>query len=265
MAKREELGLNNRKSTSGGGQPPVSVVRKKMLSVRSAEGKSYYEVVHRALREAIIRGILPIGKTLVTVSLAQEMGVSRTPVRDALSRLEALGLVRRDGRSYAVIGLTPEDVDQIAFVRRLLESTAAELAATRISGSEIAFLQSLATGMYQAVEGGDPGTYRSLHRSFHAQIVSCARNVYLARTLDSIMDFVDLVWEATIPTQQQHVLGEAQHRQIIDALRAHDARAASQAVAGHIEKGMRLIKLALERKQAGRTDLRGVMEIVTGG
>ena len=184
MAKREELGLNNRKSTSGGGQPPVSVVRKKMLSVRSAEGKSYYEVVHRALREAIIRGILPIGKTLVTVSLAQEMGVSRTPVRDALSRLEALGLVRRDGRSYAVIGLTPEDVDQIAFVRRLLESTAAELAATRISGSEIAFLQSLATGMYQAVEGGDPGTYRSLHRSFHAQIVSCARNVYLARTLD---------------------------------------------------------------------------------
>lgn len=218
-----------------------------------------YESVYETLRRAIVRGIVPTGQRLVVSALALEMGVSRTPVRDALSRLETMGLVRRNGRSYGVVGLSPGDVDDIMVVRSVLEGTAAALAAARITQIEIEQLRALARDLDGAGLRGDTDKYRALHRTFHAQVTACSQNVYLQRTLASLMDFIDLVWEATSPTRERFTRAQEQHKEIVHALASRDPEKTRRVVVNHVKSGMGLIRQALERNQSAKPDLRQVM------
>jgi DNA-binding GntR family transcriptional regulator len=218
-----------------------------------------YESVYETLRRAIVRGIVPTGQRLVVSSLALEMGVSRTPVRDALSRLETMGLVRRTGRSYGVVGLTATDVDDLTVVRSALEGMAAALAAARITEAEIERLRQLAGALDDASLRGATDKYRSLHRAFHAHVTACSRNVYLQRTLASLMDFIDLVWEATSPNRERLTRAQEQHKDIVRALARRDSARARRVLVDHVNSGMGLIREALEQKQSTTPDLRQVM------
>lgn len=223
-----------------------------------ARPANLYESVYETLRRAIARGIVPAGRQLVVSRLALEMDVSRTPVRDALSRLEALGLVRRHGRSYAVVGLTPGDIDEMAIVRCALEGTAAALAAERIKLREIQRLRTLARELDDAGMRSDVESYRRLHGTFHAQVVACSRNVYLQRSLGALMNFIDLAWEATSPSRERLNRARQQHREIVRALAGRDPEKARRVVGDHVMIGMGLISRAL-RQQSVKSDLRYVM------
>ena len=233
--------------------------RDTLRGLESPTQTNLYESVYETLRRAIVRGIVPTGQRLIVTTLAVEMGVSRTPVRDALSRLETMGLVRRTGRSYAVAGLSPADVEDIMVVRSALEGMAAALAAPRITDVEIDQLRELAQALDDAGLRGDTDKYRSLHRAFHAQVTACSRNVYLQRTLASLMDFIDLVWEATSPNRERFTRAREQHGEIVRALAHRDPARARRALVDHVKSSMGLIRIALERKQSTTPDLRQVL------
>lgn len=220
--------------------------------------RNLYESVFQTLKQAVVRGIVPSGQRLVVSGLARQLGVSRTPVRDALSRLEALGLVRREGGSYAVTGLAPSDVDQIAVARVAIEGTAAALAAARVTGEEIELLRQLARDLDGAVFDDDVDRYRRLHREFHEKVVVFSHNVYLQRTLQSLKDFIEPVWEATAPSRERLNKAREQHGEIVGAIERRDPEATQRVVAHHIRSGMGLIKRALE-EESTKLDLRRVL------
>jgi DNA-binding GntR family transcriptional regulator len=174
--------------------------------------------------------------------------------------LGALGLVRRDGRQFAVIGFAPADVDRIAFVRVALEGAAADMAARAIEPKEIARLVTLVGKMDDAASKLDADTYRSLHRQFHRLIVQSADNPYLERAFESLMDLVDLVWESSAPGSARYTKAQTEHRKIIHRLKRRNPTEARRAMVHHIKSGMNLIRESLERKEGRRRNLRTLVE-----
>lgn len=221
-----------------------------------------YDVVFEALRRAIIRGVLPIGNHLVASAAARQMGVSRTPVREALSRLEGVGLVHRTGRTYAVIGVGPAEVDQICFVRAILEASGAALAAEHVTHAEIDHLETLVHSMSKGIRAHEGETYRVLHRQFHRQIMVSARNMYLTQTLEPLMDLVDVLWEAASPDAARYERAQREHAGLLEALKRKEPALARQLMDAHVGWGMSLIRASLERKEAARVDLRALVETV---
>ena len=229
-------------------------------------GGRRYELAYEALRRAIIRGIFPIGSRLVASTLARDLGFSRTPVRDALSRLATLGLVRRAGKTYAVVGLTSKDVDNIAAVRAVLEGAAAGLAAKEVTPADLKVLKGLLGEMDRAVEHEDSNVYRTYHRRFHFRIVASTGNPYFERSLEPLMDLVDLAWEASSPDMPRYELAQEQHREIVRALTRRDSKAARLSMIIHINTGMRKVSEALEGRSEGLS-LREIVEeaLIAGG
>src|SRR3954447_12906692 len=115
---------------------------------RTAQSSSLVESVYEALLERIVSGDLPSGTIVSELALAQELGVSRTPVHDAVRQLAKDGLVVREGRRLArVAGFSPDDVYEIFELRKFLEGPAAELAAGRMDRRHCAPLRAAADAL----------------------------------------------------------------------------------------------------------------------
>src|SRR5438552_8520439 len=110
--------------------------------MRAGDGLPMSERAYRELRNRIISGDLPPGTRLVEAQVASETGVSRTPVREALKRIAAEGLVSRDGLGGLIVyAASPDEVEQLYLVREVLDGLAARLAAHRVSPDEFAKLE----------------------------------------------------------------------------------------------------------------------------
>ena len=196
------------------------------------------ETVYLALRGRILSGELSADTTLREQALAEELGVSRTPVREALRRLDEAGLVTFiPNRGATVVGWTIEQVRETYFVRAGLESRAAALAATRITPDELDSLAALIDAMEPLVTAvDDPGMAElgRLNAEFHRTVVAAARSPQLM-TLTVSVGRVPLMAAAF---RRQGAVYRArsnhQHRDILTALRTGDTIWAEVAMRSHI-------------------------------
>ena len=161
---------------------------------RIQRGPSLAMQVHDALLEQIATGRLEPGERLVIERLADELGVSPTPVREAVARLVQEGLTTEapNGR-LQVVALTEEYVRDTFLVRSALEGLGAELAAPRISESDLAALQALMADITAALAEGDYEVYVRTDAGLHRLIVEAANNMVLSNELQSLQPHIDLI------------------------------------------------------------------------
>ncbi|HTZ30297.1 MAG TPA: GntR family transcriptional regulator [Streptosporangiaceae bacterium] len=187
------------------------------------------DMVAALIRELIITGELTAGQQLRQRDLAQRFGVSQTPVREAMRRLESEGLVIGDThRGFTVVMPGDGPVEENFQIRAALESLGASLAAHKIDEAGLAELQRLNEEM-RALADGDP-RYAELNREFHFALYQYSRSPLL-------MSLMRLLWaslQGGPRVQRTHAESARQHDAILNALRAGDADAASALTYQHI-------------------------------
>lgn len=205
------------------------------------EHRQLRDVAADQLRGMIARGELAPGEWLRQEKLAAALGVSYTPIREALKQLEAEGLVEHvPYRGVRVIEFSADDVLDIYTMRSELEGLAAAAAAIRITPDQLTELRALHQGMADA--GSDQlSLVRELNRRFHTLVIAASGRTYLIRTLGMIWSwFPTMLWSqftrtarASAPNREQ--ADNIEHAEIVAALEAHDAARAQAAMREHID------------------------------
>lgn len=204
---------------------------------RGAEGASQAEVAYAALRGIIRAGRFPPGHVLSEGGLAAEVGVGRTPTRDAVTRLAHEGLlVRMPKRGVMITSLSPEDVRDLYEVRASLEATCMTKAVENMSEDELDDLDGIVTRAEQEVAAGMTWRdYREEDRRFHETLWAASRNRRLYNLLSDLHDAAVLdPWFRKITdmaVQTQRSIDE--HRTIVAAIRSRVASDAEAAIRAH--------------------------------
>lgn len=214
---------------------------------------SLAESAYRALRGAILSQQLGVGEPLPEEAVAQHLGMSRTPIREALGRLRTEGLVREGRpRGYVVSGVMAQDVFNVYAIREELEGLCHRLAATRLTPHQLFMLTTITDRMEQALD--DPARFSRLNRDFHGIVVEAAGNPVLTKIMDDLMAIVE-----RYPVSAYHVEGRsrealAEHRAILEMLIQRDAPGAEHAVQHHLRVGLQARLEALRRHELGLVD-----------
>ena len=208
---------------------------------------------HEKLKQLILDGELAVGEPLVERTLAQRLGVSRTPVREAIFRLEREGLVTFiEGRGAFVASYTIDDLIEIYQIREGLEPLAARLSCAYLRDDDIAHHEKQLK-RYRAdpkLREQDPGNWRRLGRDFHNMFIYASGNLRLAHTMERMQNQVELfrgLGRALTPRSDMKTSVE-EHWEILQALKARDGQRAETAVRVHLRNGLRKRLDALHEK-----------------
>lgn len=196
------------------------------------------EAVFRMLCGALRDGVYRPGDRLVEDEVAQKLEVSRTPVREALGRLLAKGLVEHaGGRGLVVRRPDAAEVLELYAMREILEGAAARLAASHATAPELDTLRDLAEGF--SMQAGTPREMARLNRLFHEAIVRAARNRFLDGALREMQDAIGLLGPTTFLVGGRPPTATTEHAAILAAIVARDPDAAEQAARAHIREALR--------------------------
>ena len=182
--------------------------------------------------ESIDGGIYHPGDRLVESELADRFGVSRTPVREALQRLETQGMLTRDGRSLIVASLDHTQLAELYVVRGELEGLAARLAARHAAPEEVRVLRDMLDANQALVN--DPAALSRANRRFHKQIHLASHNRFLVRQLDLVHRSMALLASTSLAAEGRGRGALEEHAVIVAAIEAGDGDAADRALRDHI-------------------------------
>ncbi len=201
--------------------------------------KDAYELI----LEAIDTGTYKPGSRLVESELAERFGVSRTPIREALQRLETQSLLTRDGRSLIVASLDHSQLSELYVVRGSLEGLAARLAARHATPEELAVLRDMLDADRKLID--DPEAMSRANRRFHKQIHLASHNRFLVQQLDLVHRSMALLASTSIAVEGRPTDTLEEHEGIVAAIEAGDGAAADAALRDHISKAY-VIRLRLD-------------------
>ncbi|MCG3086823.1 GntR family transcriptional regulator [Sporosarcina cyprini] len=182
-------------------------------------------LAYETIREQIVTGSYPGGMKLVEERLAEEIGVSRTPIREAIRRLEQEGLIKRK----KVIKPTEQDMRHIFQMRMLIESHAAKMAATYMVEEDIEKLKA-------SIEQAKTGTHDEIvkaNKRFHDLIVKESRNPIMIETVDKMQSIIYLFSRAVVFHKRPFLLEE--HEQICEAIRNREIEEAGRLMEQHLK------------------------------
>ncbi len=198
-----------------------------MAEIRSGNKDAYQLIL-----DAIDTGIYRPGDRLVESELAERFGVSRTPIREALQRLETQSMLSRDGRSLIVASLDHNQLAELYVVRTELEGLAARLAARHAAPEEVRVLRAMVENDRKIVN--DPETLSRANRRFHKQIHLASHNRYLVQQLDLVHRSMALLATTSLAVEGRGLAALAEHDKIVAAIEAGDSDAAYRALKDHI-------------------------------
>lgn len=202
--------------------------------------------VYREVREMIITGRLVSGQKLVQEELADRLGVSRTPLRSAIAKLERENFVKLTGRGEAFVAeFGPRQIADVFEMRAVLEGLICRLLAPTIERKHILYLQSLMTSVKPAMEGGDRDAYRDADVEFHTYLTNLVSDHPLSRMLESLHSIMRMSLAQGLLREPEETFHE--HLQIIAALEAGDADAAERAMIDHIRRTIALLRAQEDR------------------
>jgi len=184
--------------------------------------------------EAIDFGIYRPGDRLVESELADRFGVSRTPIREALQRLETQSLLTRDGRSLIVASLDHSQLAELYLVRAELEGLAARLAAKHATDEEVRVLGAMVEEDDALV--GDPAGLARANRRFHKQLHLASHNRYLVQQLDLVYRTMVLMAETSLLIEGRSRMAQDEHKAVVAAIGARNPEAADEALRAHISR-----------------------------
>jgi DNA-binding GntR family transcriptional regulator len=212
-----------------------------------AEHRTLRQAVAAELHGMIMRGELQPGERLVEDRLAEQLGVSRNPVREAIRLLESTGLVEVVPRRGAyVTRLDLEDVRELLDLRGVVEGYAAALAAERATEADLAAVGRWITDGIAATERGDKVRAAECHRGFHIEIERIAGNRYLDEVVRPLRNRTEMVFSLLL--EQRGTYSWNEHQRILDAIAARDPEAARRAVREHLDRVLEQIEQHAARR-----------------
>ena len=198
-----------------------------MAEARPEQKDAYQLILH-----AIDIGTYRPGDRLVESELADRFGVSRTPIREALQRLETQSLLSRDGRSLIVASLDHNQMADLYVVRSELEGLAARLAARHATDEEVRFLREMVEEDRALVD--DPAALARTNRRFHRQVHLASHNRYLVQQLDLVYRSMALMATTSLAAEGRGEIAQAEHDRIVSMIEARDEDGADAALRDHI-------------------------------
>jgi DNA-binding GntR family transcriptional regulator len=213
------------------------------MTIAAPQKDAYHMIL-----EAIDTGDYKPGDRLVESDLAERFGVSRTPIREALQRLETQSLLTRDGRSLIVSSLDHNQLAELYVVRAELEGLAANLAARHAAPEEIRVLRDMVTDDRGLIN--DPKAMARANRRFHKQIHLASHNRFLVQQLDLVHRSMALMATTSLAALGRPEDALAEHDAIVTAIENGDAEAAGEALRAHISKAF-VTRLKLDSGELG--------------
>src|SRR3954447_3251459 len=204
-------------------------------------------LVHDRLRDAILRGELPAGQTTSQVTLARDLDVGRTPLREALRMLQREGLVVSEpNRRVRIAQLSSSDAEELYVMRIALEAVAVRITVPRLTSTDFAELEGYMAQMDHYMRSEDRPGMRVPHRAFHDRLVHAAGERVLT-TIGQLFDHGEryrLRYGATTPERWDQ--RRAEHRAILDAAAASDGDLAAERLVAHYLQTVKFIFAALD-------------------
>ena len=201
------------------------------------DGPSRGKLTDRAyqhVRMAILTGRFPTGSVLAEGAVAAELGISKTPVRQALQMLSQDGLLEVGKRRQLIVrGFTPEHRDEILEIREALESIAVRHACARMSVDEIDYLRLLVMRQRRAIDAGNDDRFVELDEEFHLRIAGGSGLAIVTRILGQLRGFVRVMRLGSSRVRDPRIAID-EHETILEAIEARDEAAATAALHAHL-------------------------------
>ena len=195
------------------------------------------ERVYRSLRDRIVQGKMPPGTRLVEVDLAQQFDSSRTPVREALKRLSAEGLVSIDpARGMVVREVDPVEAEEIYVIREVIDGLAGRLAAPRVTDDDMTRLRVLMDTQRECVQDGDWLEMTHANRRYHEVIYRASGSRHLMEMAGNLHDLVRTFALRCFANPERGQIVIDEHDRIAQALSVHNAGEAETASKDHIAR-----------------------------
>ena len=197
------------------------------------------ELVYQKLKSAIRKRYIKQGSQLVEVALAKQLGVSRTPVRSAIKRLESEGLVNSIPNKGAFV-ITPmlREIEETFLVRAQLEKMAARLTAKKITKNQLGVLQELIDTEAQVFDKSNLDSYFAINDTLHLKIAEFSGNKVLSSYVQELLDRTRIYLILYDPFLKLEYSPTAEHQKIVNALKTRTPKEAGKAVEKHIKSSI---------------------------
>jgi len=216
-------------------------------SIKMGKRKPLREVVYDSLKKSILHGKLKAGQRLIEEQLAYQIGISRTPVREAFHKLERDDLVSRLPKGgFAVREFTKDDVREIFGIRIALESYAASLATFHITPDKISTLEKKMDETENALRKGEDEKVIQLYTEFHDLLYKSCKSKKLIEMINNFRDYFFRYRSALLHTPEGFKISITDHRQMLEAMKKRNPRVVERFVRTHLEKGMEIIFKEIE-------------------
>lgn len=219
-------------------------------AIAQLQSNSLANLVQREIERMILDGTLPSGAKLTEATLADLIGVSRGPVREAFRMLEEAGLVRTEkNRGVFVRDVPVEEALEIFEVRAVMDLYVGRKLAQGITPAQVRELRQLVDAMEQAVKGDNAHDYHRFNLKFHDRLLALAGNSKLLATYRRLVNELSLFRRQNLTIESMTVYSR-EHRQIVKAIAAGDPEAAGQAMYQHVMNSRERTLRNYEQKQA---------------
>ena len=220
---------------------------KKLEPIKLDSYQPLREVVCESLRKAIREGVLEPGERLMEIQLADQLGVSRTPVREAIRKLELEGyVIMMPRRGTYVANLSIRDVNEVFEIRTSLDSLASGLAAERITDEELERLQRLLVLIGEYIETNDMEKIVETDTEFHDLLYQASRNTRLVGIIFNLREQLTRFRTTSMGFPGRLAATLEEHRRIVEAIAQGDVKEAQAAAEYHMEKSEQTLLASME-------------------
>jgi len=226
--------------------------KKRSEDHKRKKGRLLREHAYASIKGAIIGGELDPGRRLIEEKLAEDMKTSRTPVREALQKLEKEGLIYRLRTGFAVKGVSEEEVDEVFGLRGILEGYAGFLATERIEKDELTSLEEIIAREEACLEDMKPEEFIRLDGEFHDVLYKAAKNTRLYNFLHDLRDSMYRYRVIILRYQRKPRLAVEDHKKMVASIRSKNPRQVEKLVRKHMTRGKDIIKKKIRQDQEPR-------------
>jgi len=211
------------------------------------------EHVYVSIKGAIIGGEFEPGRRLIEEKLADDMKTSRTPVREAIQKLEKEGLIYRLPRGgFAVKGVTEEEVEEVFGLRGILEGYAGFLATARMDDAELKSLEDIIALEETCLQDMNVEEFIRLDGEFHDVVYKAAKNNRLYNLLHDLRDYIYRYRVIIMRYQRKPQLAVQDHKEMVASIRSRNAKQVEKLVRKHMTRGKEVIKKKIRQGQEPR-------------
>ncbi|WP_108445651.1 GntR family transcriptional regulator [Halomonas denitrificans] len=215
---------------------PASDIADSPPARRRIQTTSLAQEAYAVLQRMIVRGELAPGERIAEPALCEQLGISRTPLREALRMLAGDGLIAtRRNRNAVVTRIDPQELEHLFEVEAGIESLAVGLAARRMTNTELKQLEALQERLEKLHAKGDRDGYFALNQRIHALLVAGAKNPVLEETHRRLLGRLERARYLALDRLGRWQESTDEHRAILEALKARDGERASRLLADHVQ------------------------------